>query len=66
MPEDETEPATREVEGEVCGCPCAHHAAIQERVGFILCSLGGEKLCAECVMPFGDVFKCHESHADGD
>lgn len=56
--------------GEACGCPggdrCKHDGKIVRipiRVGFILCSLGQEKLCPECVEPFGDVFMCHGSHA---
>lgn len=68
MPNEQ--PSITDAPGEACGCPggdsCSHDgkpARIPIRVGFILCALGKEKLCPECVVPFGDVFKCHGSHA---
>ena len=66
---DET--AVLDAPGEVCGCPggsvCGHDgqaAPIPIRAGFILCVLGKEKLCPDCVVAFGDAFKCHGSHHD--
>jgi len=69
MPEDEK--AVMEAPSEVCACPggdaCKHNgkpARISLREGFILCALGQEKLCPECVLVFGDSFKCHGSHKE--
>lgn len=63
---NEPAPPAMEAEGEVCACPCGHAAPIQLRVGFILCTVGNEKLCAECVRPpeqgEGVALQCHEGH----
>lgn len=55
--------------GDVCGCPggsaCPHEGRtrqIEVRTGFIICSLGKEKLCQECVRTLDAVFQCHGSH----
>ena len=61
---EEIEAAEVNVKGEVCGCPCKHAGPISRRAGFIICSLGKEKLCTECVQPLGSVFRCHGDHSD--
>ena len=72
MSKESAMPTKTHAKGESCGCPggesCSHDgkpAAISIRAGFIICALGKEKLCSECVVVFGDVFKCHGSHTDG-
>lgn len=47
-----------------CGCPCGHDVLIEVRMGFILCTLGKEKLCSDCVMPLGAAFQCHKGHEE--
>ncbi len=63
MPE-ESVVAEREAKGEVCGCPCKHAALIEIRTGFIVCTVGEEKLCNECVAEGGPPFECHVEHSE--
>ena len=53
-----------QAKGEVCGCPCKHAAGIDLRAGFIVCTVGKEKLCPECVADSDAFFRCHKGHKE--
>ena len=64
MPDETVVAPTMSAKGEVCGCPCKHAGSINLRTGFILCLVGGEKLCSECVAEGGPPFECHAEHTE--
>ena len=73
MPNQEAVIPAKHKTEDVCGCPggsaCPHEGRIEpiaERVGFILCTLGKEKLCERCVRTLGAAFQCHGSHHSED
>ena len=63
LAEQEKKPSPQYADNLACECPCGHVAPIKVRTGFMVCSIGKEKLCEECVqMNTSSAFDCHYGH----
>ena len=63
LTDEETQPSPQYADNLACECPCNHVAPIKIRVGFMVCSVGKEKLCEECVvMSTASSLNCHYGH----